>query len=455
MIRARSAFLRSGFFACAVALFVLAFGSTAATAARHRTQGPSRLIETTLPERDLFPGSLTQGPDGNMWFALVKADPGYGSLDPFESVMVRMTLSGDLTEFPLPHPAGSLVSGPGDDIWFLNRDGIGRITMAGQVTEYPAPTGIERQLVAGPDGNLWFTRREDSGYDAIVRFTPTGQVTEFPLPREVGAHGITVGPDGNLWFTEMFGERVGRITPKGHISEYPVSGRPQAIAAGPDGNLWFTLDENIGRIRPDGVSLNTFEVGESGSPQYNGPLIAGPDGRAWLGWGADALIRVASNGGTSPLALRSSSRSLVDIATGPEGEVWFTALGEPPCEGGGLTCASRWTFKPGVVGRITPEPLRFAILASGSSVHRRWAVLRIACRSGDATDVCHGAIGLRAGRRVLARHRIGLKTDEVRTVVLSFGRGPKSGAALEKGRSVVVTATIRDRQRTSRAFTVR
>src|SRR4029077_494510 len=122
-------------------------------------------------------------------------------------------------------------------------------------------------------------------------------------------------------------------------------------------------------------------------------------------------------------------------ATGPEGDVWFTALGEPPCEGGGLTCATKRTFEPGVIGRIVPGPLRFAILASGSSVHRRWAVVRVACRDGQATDVCHGAIGLRAGHRVLARHRIGLKTDEVRSVVLSFGRGTKSGAALEKGRS--------------------
>ena len=49
---------------------------------------------------------------------------------------------------------------------------------------------------------------------AIGRITPAGTITEYPLPKgRSGPSGITAGPDGNMWFTEMNGERIGRISP--------------------------------------------------------------------------------------------------------------------------------------------------------------------------------------------------------------------------------------------------
>ena len=35
--------------------------------------------------------------------------------------------------------------------------------------------------------------------------------------------GITTGPDGNLWFTEYGGDKIGRITPSGTITEFPAA----------------------------------------------------------------------------------------------------------------------------------------------------------------------------------------------------------------------------------------
>jgi hypothetical protein len=103
----------------------------------------------------------------------------------------------------------------------------------------------------GPDGNLWFT--EASG-NRIGRITPLGVITEFPVPTTFSdLSGITAGPDGNLWFTEFSGNKIGRITPSGVITEFPVpfaSGGPVGITAGPDGNLWFTemSGNKIGRV---------------------------------------------------------------------------------------------------------------------------------------------------------------------------------------------------------------
>jgi streptogramin lyase len=48
-------------------------------------------------------------------------------------------------------------------------------------------------------------------------------VTEFPVPTAgSGPEAITTGPDGNLWFTEAAGNRIGRITPAGVITEFPL-----------------------------------------------------------------------------------------------------------------------------------------------------------------------------------------------------------------------------------------
>ena len=63
---------------------------------------------------------------------------------------------------------------------------------------------------------------------------------------------LVSGADGNLWFTEYDGNKIGRITPDGKITEYAIptyQGLPDSIAAGPDNNIWFTEDRGkIGRI---------------------------------------------------------------------------------------------------------------------------------------------------------------------------------------------------------------
>src|SRR6185437_6990353 len=77
--------------------------------------------------------------------------------------------------------------------------------------------------------------------------------------------GIAAGPDGALWFSEIDGNQIGRVTPDGAFSEFPLlaAGRgPFAIAVGPDQSLWFT------------------EVTGNGIGRENAPhaVLAGPGG---------------------------------------------------------------------------------------------------------------------------------------------------------------------------------
>src|SRR5207302_4789039 len=102
-------------------------------------------------------------------------------------------------------------------------------------------------------------------------------ITEFSagITAGSGPYGITAGPDGNLWFTEYFGNRIGRITPAGVVTEFRagLTGfTPSGIAIGPDGNLWFTEDnaDRVGKlVLPPRLALapasQTLAIGGSAS----------------------------------------------------------------------------------------------------------------------------------------------------------------------------------------------
>ncbi|HJP65733.1 MAG TPA: Virginiamycin B lyase, partial [Actinomycetota bacterium] len=96
-------------------------------------------------------------------------------------------------------------------------------------------------ITPGPDGNLWFT---DSAANAIGRITPDGVVTEFPIGDGKEPYTIVAGADGNLWFTERHNNKVGAVNVNGAlVHEYFVPGtdpRPAGITAAPNGDIWFT-----------------------------------------------------------------------------------------------------------------------------------------------------------------------------------------------------------------------
>ena len=131
--------------------------------------------------------------------------------------------------------------------------------LKGMISEFPLPTPNNQlgDITAGPDGAVWFTEVIPNAQNSSVtitgkigRITPAGQISEFPLSSNSYARGITAGPDGNLWFTEP--GKIGRITPAGHISEFPLPASESTsafITTGPDGALWFTeRSSKIGRL---------------------------------------------------------------------------------------------------------------------------------------------------------------------------------------------------------------
>jgi virginiamycin B lyase len=221
----------------------------------------SNVKEFPLPNPNSSPRIIALGSDGNMWFS-----------EHTGNRMGRIAPDGTISEFPIPTPDSmprAIALGSDRNIWFGEFGGgkIGRITPQGAIAEFPIPTPESgpRALAAGPDGNIWFS---EFNAGKIGRITPQGQITEFVLPRPNSGPGdITAGDDGAMWFVELSGRmdnrqpdgnRVGRITMEGRITEFAIpadagTSSPINIAVGPDRNVWLTKGPMVIRVTRDGV----------------------------------------------------------------------------------------------------------------------------------------------------------------------------------------------------------
>ena len=274
------------------------------------------------------PAAVTEGPDGNVWFADRGTTKAIG----------RITTSGAITEFNLPstsNPA-DIEEGPDGNLWFTDQGtpvAIGRISPAGVVTEFR--TGLNagslpNGLAVGPDGNLWFADRGTT--KAIGNITPAGVITEFTLPSTSSPRGIAAGRDGNLWFTDAGTPRqIGRMTTSGTITFFSAGlnagSSPRAIDLGPNGDLWFNdmgTTKAIGRITTGGTIAEFSSGLNAGSAP--GDIAPGPDGNVWFTdrGTTPALGRITPTGTITEsgdaLPTGSSPRGL---AIGPDDNLWF------------------------------------------------------------------------------------------------------------------------------------
>jgi streptogramin lyase len=114
------------------------------------------LTEFPLGSGNRDPWGIAAGPDGNLWFCERNANK-----------IARITPAGVITEFALPPSATTpsfIVAGSDGNLWSdaLSTSTSGgslllRITTSGTITEFPVAHGVGSLAIAsGPDGNLWF-----------------------------------------------------------------------------------------------------------------------------------------------------------------------------------------------------------------------------------------------------------------------------------------------------------
>lgn len=297
-----------------------------------------RITEFPLANLPSYPGAIAPGPGGNMWFAALYV---HGGLRPGEGEPLRevdqISVDGHVSPVAAPLSASAVTFGPGGNFWFVNGGRIGEIAASGAVTEFPLekrfPTTntFPRAIAEGPDGNLWFLAEHYLGneggppqsIEVVGRMTPVGQVSEFPLTgKELGLSAVAGGPDGNIWFTESRVNKIGRVTPSGQVTEFaiPTEGaRPSGIATGPDGNVWFTEEQvgAIGRVTPSGQFTEFPLPGEDAYPVQ---IVSGPDGRLWFSYGVGSIGTISPQGATTRIELPRKTQ-VHAIAAGPTGDI--------------------------------------------------------------------------------------------------------------------------------------
>jgi streptogramin lyase len=284
-----------------------------------------------IPGSNADGGGITTGPDGNLWFTTFDGNQ-----------IGRVTTDGSFTMFTAPtsqsEPYG-ITSGPDGNLWFTEYNGnqIGRITPSGVITEFPLPSSFPspQDIITGSDGNLWFT--EFNG-PKIGRITPTGKVTEFSLPQDHLPQFITRGSDGNLWFTTT-AATLGRITLKGHITEFRPGDDPYFITSGPDGNLWYTayaeyhvtrytLQGNSTQFPIPRTAISTQQSGYPGGPQG---ITTGSDGNLWFAEDGNfcfgpvkpEIERLTTTGTFTEFLDPDINDTISSLTSGPDGNVWF------------------------------------------------------------------------------------------------------------------------------------
>ena len=247
----------------------------------------------------------------------------------------------------------SVLPGPDGAVWFTTaRANLGRATAAGGISQFDVPLGAAGSgeqllggLAVGSDGNLWFPHYATSG---LWRGSPTVPPLFSYSPggaTDTGPQDVVLGPDGALWVAEAKTDALGHYVPGGAFTQIPLPPKVPgsfvssfAIANGPDGRLWVARDKRIDAVTPSGT-VSAFTV-----PGTVSDLATGPDGLVWFAeYTSDSVGRIATTGATTIFPLPAGSAP-ASITTGPDGALWI-GLGKS----GGImrmTTGGSWTVTP-------------------------------------------------------------------------------------------------------------
>ena len=241
------------------------------------------LTEFDVPTASARPNGITIGPDGQIWYTEDEAGK-----------IARITTAGASTEFPLgggtTNGAEYIVTGPDNNLWVTEGDGgmVDRVTTAGVVDRFPLTVTNNPQGIASAHGLIWVAE-SDSGQIATVDMS--GVVTQHTMPLPAGKtstgglDGMTTGPDGNVWFGLDDKDRMATVDASFNFTYYtqPDSSGGEATATGPDGNVWTTESRSnkLGRFTPTGT-LTEFPLPTNVDTSVPSGLVSGPDCQLWF-----------------------------------------------------------------------------------------------------------------------------------------------------------------------------
>jgi virginiamycin B lyase len=335
----------------ALALALVAGLTIALGAMRSAAQAApvGKLTQFKVPTPNSEPRSITNGSDGNLWFTEGNEiftpnpdDPDAGGTT--HRNIGRITPAGEITEFRIEDGIGpnecfclpnDIVQGPGGVLYFTtNNPGLGRITTSGVVLPFVAP---ENSLAngAGIDAHgtdVWYA---DFNNDSLWRYdttdTTSGSFTQFNVPEP---SDVAVAEDGIVWFTVPLEQGgIGRLDPAtGNVTVTATDLVPRQLTIAADGDIWFTArftPQGVGRLVP-APGTATGEVTEF--PLANvGPqdIAASPDGSVWFTQTTKGNIARITDDGviTEAKVVKDSEPFGITVRpNGANGDPWYAML---------------------------------------------------------------------------------------------------------------------------------
>lgn len=235
------------------------------------------------------------------------------------TVQTASMLPSTQPEKKLPHPGYGLTRGPKDSVWVcLSNGSIARYSMTGSLSVYRATTPFKEagcSMLEGPDGNVWFT---DYPNNRIGKITPSGHVTFFRLGSNATPGSMALGSDKAMWFTENFPSKIGRLTTSGQLTTFAAPATPYYIVAGPDGNLWYTAsDYGIYKLTTGGQSKRVRYVYRLGAALWTA------NHNVWFYDAYGMLIEEMSTTGAIVAKYPVPNCLPFAATSGPENSIWY------------------------------------------------------------------------------------------------------------------------------------
>ncbi len=157
---------------------------------------------------NVFPSGIISGSDGNLWFTDSNTDR-IGSINPASHTINQYSIPSSTytpsngVSSAQPH---SITNGPDGNLWFTESQSgkIGTLNPTTKViTEFALPAFFSRPevITTGPDGNLLFA---EAGIAKLGMINPSTKVITETAVFGGGSNNpfwVTVGPDNAVWFT--------------------------------------------------------------------------------------------------------------------------------------------------------------------------------------------------------------------------------------------------------------
>ncbi len=304
-------------------------------------------VEYTLPHGRVAWSSIIVGPDSYLWFTE-------------QNAISKMSVNGAYQRFPLKPSdvgPGTLTIGPDGNIWVNPATGVStaggvvpvspsiiKITPTGAITRYPitAALNLTTNLVRSRNrlyfGLLTLNKHRDQGPKIIADIMTNGTIERAFTPRDPtlsdGWVDVFGSPKGKLWLYDYQGgvqacAYSGKCSyVEAGASFYGASVHGTVIAYSPNDRCTYVSDAGDGaiyRLSPAGQIVSAFR-----SPWLTGYGALAYYNRAiWITLGGDAqghplLGRLDAHGKFSVVALPFVGGSeVLALTKGPDGHLWY------------------------------------------------------------------------------------------------------------------------------------